>query len=75
MSSNHNYMVYTRDEGGRITREHLTVALSAGDIKNDYPNPEKLSGWPETIVYWSTPHGLGNGRAPLSKAAAESLKD
>ena len=74
MSSNHNYMVYTRDEGGRITREHRTAAVPAEEIKSRYPHAEKLVGWPETAVYWTTAFGWGNGLAPMSKAATESLQ-
>lgn len=75
MSSNHRFMVYTRDDGGRITREHRTVTLSASEIKNGYQHAEKLIGWPETIVYWNTEYGIGNGLAPLSRAAADLLGD
>lgn len=73
MSTYYKYMVYTRDEGGRIAREHRTVLATSEDIKIGYRHTEKLLGWPESSVYWSTAYGLGNGLAPISKAAPESL--
>lgn len=69
----HNFMVYTRDEGGRIARQHNTVAMSADEIRDGYQHHEKLMGWPEKDIYWSTPYGLGNGLAPASDAAKQSL--
>lgn len=69
MANGNKYMVYTRDEGGRITRKHRTVVLPPSEIKADYTHRETLMGWPETTIFWPTPYGVADGLAPISAAA------
>ena len=70
MSTAHNYQLYTKDNGGRITREHRVI--TEGDL-TPYTHREKLMGWPEKIVYWRI---MGDGScvgiAPNSDAAAKA---
>jgi len=72
MSKGNKYMVYSRDEGGRVTRTHRTVVLQKTEIAADYPHPEKLTGWPEAVVFWGASSGMTNGMAPFSKAATQA---
>lgn len=69
MKKGNNYVVYSRDESGRIVREHRTRVLASETIKTDYPYSETLKGWPETRVFWSSAFGSAIGFAPMSEAA------
>ncbi len=63
----HQYMSYTRDESGRITRNHQVVLV---DDLAAYAERETLQGWPESHVYWQVlADGSAVGVAPQNKSA------
>ena len=61
-------IIYTRDEGGRITRmpptHRPTMRLTAAELAEQYPHAERLRGWPETEVRWDRETGEATGVAP-----------
>ena len=67
----HKYMVYTRDNGGVITRQHRTVTL---DDVSQYHDKENLSGWPEKCVFWQRFNdGSATGIAPISDRVEKKI--
>lgn len=61
------YITYTRDESGIITRAHGRVTMSKAERAADYQHRETLTGWPERSVYWMREDGRSMGVAPLSR--------
>lgn len=73
MSQAHNYQLYSKDNGGRITRAHRVIQMDSEDLQS-YTHHEKLMGWPESIVYWRV---MGDkscvGISPDSEAAFKAV--
>ncbi len=58
------YITYSRDESGIVQRTHSRVTLRKDDRAMQYPHAERLRGWPERLVYWSSATGPATGIAP-----------
>ena len=61
------YVTYTRDESGIVTRTHERVTMTKVERAADYQHRETLTGWPERAVYWTRETGRATGVAPLSR--------
>ncbi len=69
----HKYMSYTRDESGRITRNHQVVLASDADVRI-YDARETLWGWPEPYVFWCLlADGSAVGIAPMTQRVLRGL--
>lgn len=60
-----HYVTYHRAESGALTRAHAHVELSEENRAARYPHAEKLLGWPERTVFWTSTAGPALGVAPL----------
>lgn len=56
------YAVYERDDSGTLGRRPQAIWLSDA-MAAEYPHPERLRGWPETVVLWRKDAGPSIGIA------------
>jgi hypothetical protein len=61
------YVTYTRSESGTVTRDHNRIQLAKAERTAQYPHAEKLLGWAERMVYWSSQTGAAIGVAAVTR--------
>lgn len=57
------YMIYTRDESGIISRTGSFVDTTVREIEMGEEIEERLTGWPERTIYWTSKAGCATGYA------------
>ena len=55
--------IYTRAASGILTRTE--VRIDYADTMEHYEHEERLDGWPERRVFWTSATGAAVGAAPL----------
>jgi hypothetical protein len=59
-------ITYVRTTEGKIERKPGVVVNCSGDSMDPYIYEDKLSGFPESKVYWANQVGPSVGIAPLN---------